>query len=75
MISPLLQQLIRQAEQEKIARDFWVEVNELAEKYEVPADYILQEFYTFPEKNDFYCWICSWYAYNYWSFSNSCRRP
>ena len=50
MISPLLLQLIRQAEQEKIARDFWYEVNELAEKYEVPTDYILQEFYIFPWK-------------------------
>ena len=48
MISPLLLQLIHQAEQEKIARDFWYEVNELAEKYEVPTDYILQEFYVFP---------------------------
>ena len=50
MISPLLLQLIRQAEQEKIARDFWYEVNELAEKYEVSTDYILQEFYIFPLK-------------------------
>ena len=48
MISPLLLELIRKAEQEKIARDFWIEVNELAEKHEVPVDYILQEFYTFP---------------------------
>lgn len=48
MISPLLLQLIHQAEREKIARDFWREVNELAEKHEVTVDYILQEFYTFP---------------------------
>jgi hypothetical protein len=27
------------------AQEFWDEVNELAERYEVPVDYILYEFY------------------------------
>ena len=25
--------------------------------------------------DDFHCWICTWRSYNYWSFSDSCRRP
>jgi pyruvate-formate lyase len=45
MISDRIKQLIRQAEQSKEAEEFWQEVNELAEKYEVPVDYILHEFY------------------------------
>ena len=45
MISDRIKQLIRQAEQSKEAEEFWQEVNELAEKYEVTVDYILDEFY------------------------------
>jgi hypothetical protein len=40
--------LFIQNELEKKKRDddaFWEEVNELAEKYQVPVDYILHEFY------------------------------
>ena len=33
------------AEREKIAREFWDEIDRLAQKYEVTSDYILQEFY------------------------------
>ncbi len=33
------------AEREKIARDFWEEIERLAEKYEVTCDYYLAEFY------------------------------
>jgi len=32
-------------ELEQASQEFWQEVSRLAEKYEVPADYILQEFY------------------------------
>ena len=35
---------IEQAEMNKEAEEFWEEVNELAEKYQVPVDYILHEF-------------------------------
>jgi hypothetical protein len=45
MISDRLQKLIQQAEQSKEAEEFWQEINELAEKYEVTCDYILSEFY------------------------------
>jgi hypothetical protein len=45
MISDRIKQLICQAEQSKEAEEFWQEVNELAEKYEVTCDYILAEFY------------------------------
>ena len=30
---------------EQASEEFWEEVNELAERYEVTCDYILQEFY------------------------------
>jgi hypothetical protein len=45
MIPKLLRELIMNAEREKVARDFWDEIERLAEKYEVTCDYILQEFY------------------------------
>ena len=45
MISKLLRELIMNAEREKIAREFWDEIDRLAQKYEVTSDYILQEFY------------------------------
>jgi hypothetical protein len=50
MISDLIRQLIMNAEQEKIARDFWEEVEREAEKLEVTVDYYLAEFYI----HDFY---------------------
>jgi hypothetical protein len=45
MIPQSLRDLIMNAEREKIARDFWEEIDRLAQKYEVTSDYILQEFY------------------------------
>ena len=45
MISDLIRQLIMNAEEEKIARDFWKEVEREAEKLEVTCDYYLAEFY------------------------------
>jgi predicted DNA-binding ribbon-helix-helix protein len=45
MISERLKKLIEEAERQKVAEDFWQEVNELAEKYEVTVDYVLAEFY------------------------------
>jgi hypothetical protein len=45
MISDLIRQLIMNAEEEKIARDFWEEVEREAEKLEVTVDYYLAEFY------------------------------
>ena len=45
MIPKRLRDLIKQAEMNKVAEEFWKEVERLAEKYEVTCDYILQEFY------------------------------
>ena len=45
MIPDSIKKLIQQAEQSKEAEEFWQEVNELAEKYQVTCDYILSEFY------------------------------
>jgi hypothetical protein len=45
MIPQRLRELIMNAEREKIASDFWAEIDRLAQKYEVTSDYILQEFY------------------------------
>jgi hypothetical protein len=45
MIPKRLRDLIKQAEMDKVAEEFWREVERLAEKYEVTCDYILQEFY------------------------------
>jgi hypothetical protein len=45
MIPQRIRQLIMNAEREKIAREFWEEIEREAQKYEVTSDYILQEFY------------------------------
>lgn len=45
MIPQLLRELIMNAEREKVARDFWVEIEKEAEKLEVTVDYYLAEFY------------------------------
>ena len=45
MLPKRLRDLIKQAEMDKVAEEFWKEVERLAEKYEVTCDYILQEFY------------------------------
>lgn len=52
MISKRIRELIMNAEREKIAREFWEEIDRLAQKYEVTSDYILQEFYI-DNKTDF----------------------
>lgn len=45
MISKQLRDLIKQAEMNKVAEEFWKEIEREAAKYEVTCDYILQEFY------------------------------
>jgi hypothetical protein len=45
MIPQRLRELIMNAEREKIARDFWAEIEKEAEKLEIPVDYYLAEFY------------------------------
>ena len=45
MIPKSIRDLIKRAEMDKVAEEFWKEVERLAEKYEVTCDYILQEFY------------------------------
>jgi len=45
MISKRLRDLIKQAEMDKVAEEFWKEVEEGAAKYEVTVDYYLAEFY------------------------------
>jgi len=45
MIPKRLRDLIKQAEMDKVAEEFWKEVEREAEKLEVTVDYILQEFY------------------------------
>lgn len=45
MISNRIKELIMKAEQEKIAREFWEQVEQEAEKYGVAVDYYLAEFY------------------------------
>ena len=45
MISERIRQLIMKAEQEKIARDFWEEVEREAAKLQVTIDYYLAELY------------------------------
>jgi hypothetical protein len=45
MISKLLKDLIMKAEQEKVAREFWDQIEREAAKLEVPVDYYLAEFY------------------------------
>ena len=45
MISKRIKELIMKAEREKIAREFWEEVEREAAKLEIPVDYYLAEFY------------------------------
>jgi hypothetical protein len=45
MISKRIKELIMKAEQEKIAREFWDEIEREAAKLEVTVDYYLAEFY------------------------------
>ena len=45
MIPQRLRELIMNAEREKVARDFWAEIEKEAEKFEVTVDYYLAEFY------------------------------
>jgi len=45
MIPQRLRELIMNAEQQKIARDFWEEIERLAAQKEVTVDYYLAEFY------------------------------
>ena len=45
MIPERLRQLIKQAEMDKVAEEFWKEVEREAAKLEVPVDYYLAEFY------------------------------
>jgi hypothetical protein len=45
MIPKRLRDLIKQAEMDKVAEDFWKEVEAEAAKLEVTVDYYLAEFY------------------------------
>ena len=45
MIPQRIRQLIMNAEQEKIAREFWEEIEREAARLEVTVDYYLAEFY------------------------------
>jgi hypothetical protein len=45
MISKRLRDLIKQAEMDKVAEDFWKEVEIEAAKLEITVDYYLAEFY------------------------------
>ena len=45
MIPNRLRELIMNAEQQKIARDFWEEIEREAARLEVTVDYYLAEFY------------------------------
>jgi hypothetical protein len=45
MIPKLLRELIMNAEREKVARDFWDEIEREAARLEIPVDYYLAEFY------------------------------
>jgi hypothetical protein len=45
MISQRIKELIMKAEQEKVAREFWEQVEREAAKLEVTVDYYLAEFY------------------------------
>ena len=45
MIPNRLRELIVNAEQQKIARDFWEEIEREAARLEVTVDYYLAEFY------------------------------
>ena len=45
MIPKLLRELIMNAEREKVAREFWDEIEREAARLEIPVDYYLAEFY------------------------------
>ena len=45
MIPKRLRDLIKKAEMDKVAEDFWKEIEAEAAKYEVTVDYYLAEFY------------------------------
>jgi hypothetical protein len=45
MIPQRIRELIMNAEREKIAREFWEEIEQEAAKLEVTVDYYLAEFY------------------------------
>jgi len=45
MTSQFIKDLIMKAEREKIAQDFWKEIERLAAEKEVTVDYYLAEFY------------------------------
>jgi len=45
MISKRIRELIMNAEQQKIAREFWEEIEREAARLEVTIDYYLAEFY------------------------------
>lgn len=45
MIPKRIRELIMKAEREKIARDFWEEIERLASEKEVTVEYFLAEFY------------------------------
>jgi len=45
MIPKRLRDLIKQAEMDKVAEEFWKEVESEAAKLEVTVDYYLSEFY------------------------------
>ena len=45
MIPQRLRDMIKQAEMDKAAEEFWKEVEAEAAKYEVTVDYYLAEFY------------------------------
>ena len=45
MIPDRIKKLIKQAEMNKAAEEFWKEVEREAAKYEVTVDYYLAEFY------------------------------
>ena len=45
MIPKSIRDLINQAEMDKVAEEFWKEVEREAAKLEIPVDYYLAEFY------------------------------
>ena len=45
MLPKRLRDLIKQAEMDKVAEEFWKEVEEEAAKLEITVDYYLAEFY------------------------------
>jgi predicted DNA-binding ribbon-helix-helix protein len=45
MIPQRIRKLIMNAEREKIAREFWAEIERLAAEKEVTVEYFLAEFY------------------------------